>query len=277
MASRRMVSKAVIDTDAFLDLPLTAQALYLHLLLRADDDGFVASPQSIMRMVGGSKDDLRLLIGKGYLIAWDSGVMVIRHWLLHNAVPRQAYTPTFCKMEAAGLYVTADRVYTTDAAEGVPFAGAVEHKESKYTRKDYLARAEAAALPAPEEQEPAPIKIKGPEKIPPEMQRLMDVYNTSRPAHLPQVTRITPRTKRYMHAQAMIEAYGPDHAAEIVMKALQSEYLTGQAWMCFDWIINPEHSAKIDEGKYDGRRQSIFPQTVQPVQQKQETAEDYGF
>lgn len=276
MAQRRMISKSVIDTDAFLDLPLTAQALYLHLLLRADDDGFVASPQSIMRMVGGSKDDLRLLIGKGYLIAWDSGVMVIRHWLLHNAVPRQAYTPTFCKMEAAGLYVTADRIYTIDAAEGEPFAGAVEHKLAKYTRKDYLTRQEAA-LPAPEEQEPAPIKVKGPEKIPPEMQRLMDVYNTARPQTLPQVTRITPRTKRYMHAQAMIEAYGPDHAAEIVQKALQSEYLTGQQWMCFDWVINPENATKIDEGRYDDRRQSIFPQTVQPVQQKQETAADYGF
>ena len=275
MAQRRMVSKSVIDTDAFLDLPLTAQALYLHLLLRADDDGFVSSPQSIMRMVGGSKDDLRLLIGKGYLIAWDSGVMVIRHWLLHNAVPRQAYTPTFCRMEAAGLYVTADRVYTIDAAEGEPFQGAVEHKESKYTRKDYLARQEAA-LPAPEEQEPAPIKVKGPEKIPPEMQRLMNVYNTNRPQNLPQVTRITPRTKRYMHAQAMIEAYGPDHAAEIVMKALRSEYLTGQKWFCFDWVVNPENCTKIDEGRYDDRRQSIFPQTVQPVQ-PQETAEDYGF
>ena len=77
MAERRMFSKSVIDSDAFSDMPLTTQALYFHLGMRADDDGFVNSPKKIQRSIGATADDMKLLIAKGFIIPFDSGVIVL--------------------------------------------------------------------------------------------------------------------------------------------------------------------------------------------------------
>lgn len=103
MASKRAFSLSVIDSDAFLDMPLTAQALYFHLVMRADDDGFVDSPKKIQRIVRASEDDLRVLIGKQFLIPFDTGVLVIKHWRIHNVIRKDMYKPTLCGEEKAML------------------------------------------------------------------------------------------------------------------------------------------------------------------------------
>lgn len=92
MAERRMISKKIIDTDNFLDMPQSTQCLYFHLLLRADDDGFIQSPKSIMRITGCKEDDLKLLNAKGLVIGFESGVIVIRHWRIHNYVQSDRYS-----------------------------------------------------------------------------------------------------------------------------------------------------------------------------------------
>lgn len=92
MAERRMMSKKIIDTDNFLDMPQSTQCLYFHLLLRADDDGFIQSPKSIMRITGCKDDDLKLLITKGFVIGFETGVIVIRHWRIHNYVQSDRYS-----------------------------------------------------------------------------------------------------------------------------------------------------------------------------------------
>jgi hypothetical protein len=94
MANRRMFSKSVVDTDPFLELPATAQLLYFHLGMRADDDGFVASPKKIMRMIRSSEDDLKTLIIKGYIIPFESGIILIKHWRQHNFIRKDRYTKT---------------------------------------------------------------------------------------------------------------------------------------------------------------------------------------
>lgn len=86
MANRRMFSLDIVDTDKFLNMPLTSQALYFHLGMHADDDGFVSSPKKIMRSIGAQEDDLRLLITKDYIIPFESGVIVITHWYMQNKV-----------------------------------------------------------------------------------------------------------------------------------------------------------------------------------------------
>lgn len=86
MADRRMFSKAVTETDQFLEMPLSAQALYFHLGLHGDDEGFVGNPKRIVRMTGAAEDDIKLLIAKGFVIAFDSGVVVIRHWQINNYI-----------------------------------------------------------------------------------------------------------------------------------------------------------------------------------------------
>jgi hypothetical protein len=94
-----MFSKTIIDSDLFLDMPLTAQALYFHLSLRADDEGFINSPKKIMRMTGTRDDDLKILITKQFIIPFESGVVIIRHWLIHNSIRKDRIKTTFHKLE----------------------------------------------------------------------------------------------------------------------------------------------------------------------------------
>ena len=113
MAERRMFAKTIIDSDSFLDMPLSAQCLYFHLSMRADDDGFVNNPRKIMRMIGASDDDARLLIAKKFLIAFESGVVVIKHWRIHNYIRKDTYNETKYKEEKATLALDENNSYTT--------------------------------------------------------------------------------------------------------------------------------------------------------------------
>ena len=94
MAERRMFAKTIIDSDAFLDMSVTARLLYYDLSMRADDDGFVNSPKKIMRMVGASEDDLRMLAMRKFIIPFDNGVVVIKHWRIHNYIRKDRYNKT---------------------------------------------------------------------------------------------------------------------------------------------------------------------------------------
>lgn len=113
MANRRMFSLSVIDTDKFLELPASAQALYFHLGMRADDDGFIASPKKIVAITNSGMDDLRLLVAKGYLIPFESGVVVVTHWKQHNYIPSDRYKKTIYKDERSQLSLC-DNVYKLD-------------------------------------------------------------------------------------------------------------------------------------------------------------------
>ena len=94
MAERRMMSKKIIDSDAFTEMPLSSQALYFHLLLRADDDGFLNNAKKIMRNVGANQNDYDMLLMKRFIIQFDEGVCVIKHWLIHNYIRSDRYKPT---------------------------------------------------------------------------------------------------------------------------------------------------------------------------------------
>lgn len=112
MAQRRMFSLKVVDTDAFMDMPLSAQALYFHLGMRADDDGFVSNARRVQKLVGAADDDLKILLAKRFVLAFDSGVIVIKHWRLNNYVKGDRYTPTLYQEEKGSLYVKSNGVYT---------------------------------------------------------------------------------------------------------------------------------------------------------------------
>lgn len=94
MAERRMFSKKITESDAFLSLPLSSQCLYFHLSLNADDDGFVNSPKKVMKMIGASEDDANLLLSRRFIIAFDTGVIVIKHWRMNNYLRSDRYKPT---------------------------------------------------------------------------------------------------------------------------------------------------------------------------------------
>lgn len=112
MAERRMFSKKIVESDAFLDMPLSTQALYLHLNMEADDDGFVNSPKRIQRMIGASEDDLKLLLAKNFIITFDTGVIVIKHWKLNNSIRKDRYVKTAYAEELNLLGLKENGVYT---------------------------------------------------------------------------------------------------------------------------------------------------------------------
>lgn len=112
MAERRMFAKTIIDSDAFLDMPLSTQALYFHLSMRADDDGFINNPKKIQRMIGCCDDDLKLLLVKNFIFAFESGVVVIKHWKIHNLIRSDRYKATVYQEEKAQLSVKDNKAYT---------------------------------------------------------------------------------------------------------------------------------------------------------------------
>lgn len=112
MAQRRMTSLEVIDTDAFLDMPVSSQLLYFHLNARADDDGFVANPQKILRVLGAAADDLKVLIAKKFVIAFSDGVCVIKHWRVNNFVRKDIYKETQYLDLKRTLFIRPNGAYT---------------------------------------------------------------------------------------------------------------------------------------------------------------------
>lgn len=112
MAERRMFSKTIIDSDAFLDMPLSTQALYFHLAMRADDEGFVNNPKKVQRMIGASEDDLKLLIMKRYILTFESGIIVIKHWKIHNYIQNDRFKPTTYIEEKSTLTLDSKKAYT---------------------------------------------------------------------------------------------------------------------------------------------------------------------
>ena len=120
MAERRMFSKTIIDSDLFLDMPSSSQALYFHLSMRADDDGFINNPKKIQRMVSGSDDDLKLLIAKNFLIPFESGVVVIKHWKIHNYIRNDRYKETLYLDEKSQLTIGNNQEYIQNIPCGIP-------------------------------------------------------------------------------------------------------------------------------------------------------------
>ena len=94
MANRRMFSLSVVDTDKFLEMPATTQLLYFHLGMRADDDGFVSSPRKVLSFTNCTNDDMKVLISKGFIIPFESGIVVITHWKQHNYIQSDIYRKT---------------------------------------------------------------------------------------------------------------------------------------------------------------------------------------
>ena len=121
MAERRMFAKSIIDSDAFLEMPISARLLYYDLAMRADDDGFVNSPKKIMKIVGATLDDMNILIARKFVLNFDSEIIVIKHWRIHNYIRNDRYKETNYLEEKALLKLDQNKAYTfNDTGVGIP-------------------------------------------------------------------------------------------------------------------------------------------------------------
>lgn len=119
MAQRRMFNKQITNSDDFLEMPIGSQCLYFHLSMNADDDGFINNWKSIMKMTGSKEDDLKVLIAKQYIIPFESGVLIIKHWRLNNYLRSDRYTTTNHQKELAELTLDENLVYQM-STNGIP-------------------------------------------------------------------------------------------------------------------------------------------------------------
>ena len=136
MAQRRMFSPDIVSSDAFLDMPISSQVLYFHLAMRADDDGFV-TPRMVMRLVGSTADDLKVLTVKRFILPFESGIIVIKHWLIHNLIRADLYKETLYKKEKSTIGLNENGAYT-ELRDGVSELKQIESPEWLRKRRGVL-------------------------------------------------------------------------------------------------------------------------------------------
>lgn len=263
MAEKRMFTQKIIDSDAFLDMPLSTQALYFHLNMRADDDGFVNNPKKICRMVSASEDDLKLLIAKRFAIGFDSGVIVIKHWRMHNTLKKDRYNPTHYQEELAML----------------------EIKDNKsYTERRVIEAESVVCIPESVQVEPTwnqPGTSLEPEwnhsidkiskdKLSIEKRECTDFQSVVALFHeicvsFPKVRSLSDARKKAIKAR--LNTYSMDDFRTVFENAEASSFLKGKNdrnWNAnFDWLIADKNMAKVLEGNYadkgsrNGRKEKV--------------------
>ena len=158
MADKRMFSLKIVDSDLFLDMPLSSQCLYFHLSMRADDDGFVNNPKKIIKIIGVNEDDLKILIAKGFVIIFEQGIIVITHWKINNFIRKDRYKPTLYENEVQSLSQTKNGMYIKEVGchlvdqrltsgqpsidkgrveQATPFSFYGEYKNIRLTEEEY--------------------------------------------------------------------------------------------------------------------------------------------
>ena len=241
MAERRMFAKTIIDSDAFLDMPVTARLLYYDLSMRADDDGFINSPKKIQRMIGASDDDLKVLITKRFLIPFESGVVVIKHWKIHNYIQKDRYKPTVYQEEKALLCEKENNVYSldTNCIQNVYSLDTQDRLGKDRIGKDRLELGEGSIG----EDKPL-VKIN--------FDDYANIYNNYC-FNLPSVKTIT--EKRKTAIRKFNKEFNIEDFKDICIKANESDFLIGnndRGWKAdFDFILRIDKATSILEGKYN--------------------------
>jgi hypothetical protein len=139
MANRRMFNKEIVNSDAFTSMPISSQALYFHLGMEADDDGFVNNPLRVARTINVGGDDLKVLILKKFLIDFQTGIVVIKHWRKNNQIRYDRYNQTNYLEEASKLFIKKDGTYTVDADNigVIPFMATKKQPDSNHWLPQY--------------------------------------------------------------------------------------------------------------------------------------------
>ena len=257
MAEKRMFNKQLVDSDLFLEMPSTTQLLYFHLGMRADDEGFVDAPKKIIRAVGCSEDDLKLLIAKGFVICFNSGIIVITHWKMHNTVQKDRFKPTFYEAEKALLNIKSNKVY--------------ELKEPTVTKTDTYCIQSVSNMETQIRLDKNRLDLDKNNIVSTvvdcrnafDYQSVVNSFN-SICSSLPKVQKLTDkRRKAIKNAASQLGEISFEKYFELVES---SDFLSGRngKWTgcCFDWVLNGANLTKVIEGNYSDRQ----PQTNQTIE-----------
>ncbi|MBY6778563.1 hypothetical protein HYH39_06345 [Clostridium botulinum] len=254
MAQRRMFSLKVIDTDMFLDMPQSARLLYYDLSMRADDDGFVASPKKIQRMIGCSDDDFKILIAKSFIIPFDNGVCVIKHWRIHNYIRPDRYTETIYKDEKQELIEDNGQYEVIPKTNDIP--NVIPTVSNMSTQMDTQVRLGKVRLELGKDSIDNTTKVVSSTKVQPIISKWNELG-------LQKLISINKGTNRYKLLQARIKEYGEEKVLQAIENIKDSSFLKGQngkSWtITFDWLIKPNNFVKVLEGNYKDKETQPQP------------------
>lgn len=283
MANKRMFTMKIVDSDAFLDMPLSSQCLYFHLNMRADDDGFIGNPKRIMKIVGASEDDLKLLIAKRFLLVFENGVIVIKHWRMHNTLSQNRYHETQYKDEKSFLRIKENGSYSLNKGQIIDDSKLIEAKE-KYDKSRRLTNGLQAAdtdkdldldkdlgLDLDSEldldldqdkdlEKDIVITVSKDTVCQTEVRQIMESWNELQSVGIKPVIRLSKKSKRYGNLIARIKEYGTKNVISAIERIKLSDYCQGKnkyGWVItFDWFVLPSNFPKVFEGNYDNRSAS---------------------
>lgn len=253
MANRRMFSLDVVDTDIFLDLPTSSQALYFHLGMRADDDGFVSSPKRITTMIGANQDDLKLLIAKGFVIVFEEGIIVISHWKRNNYLKTDRHKNTIYQNQLATLTVN-NGIYELDTSciqdVSKTYPSCIQNV-SEMGPQDRLGKDRIGKSSLSKDR-----LSKDKERV--DYQQIADMYNDTC-VSFPCLTRLSDSRKNAI--KAGLRRYSIEDFRKLFTMAEESSFLKGQNnrnWSAnFDWLIQDSNMTKVLDGNYVDRKEKI--------------------
>ena len=241
MAERRMFAKSIIDSDAFLDMSLSTQALYFHLNMRADDDGFVNNPKKIQRMINASDDDMRILIAKNFIIPFESGVVVIKHWKIHNYIQSDRKKSTNYQEELKLLKVKDNKAYTLN----------VNEMDTECIHDGYNMDTQDRLIIVNKDNNSIKDTIRPTETV----DRIVAEWNTLEKLGITPVAKIGNGTNRQKQLRARLKTYTEDDFIKAIDNVRHSQFLQGggsKGWVItFDWFIRPNNFPKVLEGNYN--------------------------
>ena len=245
-AERRMFAKTIIDSDAFLDMPLSTQALYFHLSMRADDDGFINNPKKVQRMIGCSEDDLKLLIAKNFIIPFESGIVVIKHWKIHNYIQSDRYKPTVYQEEKSMLTVKENKAYTECIHDGYGSETQVRlGKDSIGKSNNNISNTNVLDCQTQSDERVGKSDI----------DIIVNCWNALKTYGIVPVSRVSASSKRGSMLRARIREYGTDEVLKAIDNIRKSDFLKGnnnRDWtITFDWFVKPSNFPKVLEGNYN--------------------------
>ena len=282
MAQKRMFDKIITNDDNFLEMPNSTQALYFHLSMNADDDGFVNNWKSIMKITGTKEDDLKILISKSYLIPFDSGILVIKHWRINNYLRGDRYRPTQFQKEFNMLENHENKAYQLKSewsTIGIPVVNPdkiridknridknreEENREEENSidsntkmslktdkmslKTDNLSSNDSLAIAST-------TKTENKKEV---FNNFLNIYNEEC-TNLPKCLKITEKRKVAIN-KCLKEKIDEEVFREICIKANQSDFLIGENdrnWKAdFDFVTRSDKAMQILEGKYENRQKS---------------------
>lgn len=249
MAERRMLSSKIICSDAFIEMPHAAQCLYIQFNMDADDDGFLNSPIRVMRTVCATQEDMEVLLAKRFVLRFPNGVIVIKHWRIHNQIRKDRYTPTQYQKEFNTLIIRDDGAYTEKEKEDVVDTLATTWQpDGNQTATQYRLGKDSIGKLSIEEGETSDSDES---ENPPSYQQIVDLYHSICKS-FPSVRSVSDARKKAIRAR--LNTYTLDDFRTVFENAEASSFLKGKNdrnWQAtFDWLLKDANMAKVLEGNY---------------------------